>query len=123
MTFDDLQLEPGAKQTTLAAGCEVLTKPLGKGQVVIAAGAILDPSQIGSATARHKAYQAICELAGAVYTTPKGVAATACGFGTLALVALAGDVTVLPSYEDWSVAWEQFKTKGAFQAGRRGQGE
>ncbi len=114
LAFDNLELEPGAKQTTLAAGCEVVTKPLGKGQVVIAAGAILDPSQIGSAAARNKAYQAICELAGATYTPPEGVAPTACGFGTLALTALAGDVTMLPAYEDWNVAWEQFKAKGAF---------
>ena len=89
--------------------------PLGKGQVAVVAGAILDPGQIGSADARHRAYQALCELAGATYTPPEGISPTACGFGTLALAALAGDVTVLPAYEDWNVAWEQFKAKGAFQ--------
>ncbi len=115
VTFADLQLEPGAKQTTLAAGLDVLTKPLGKGQVVVAAGAILDPSQVGSAAARHRAYRALCELAGAVYTVPQGISPSACGFGTLALAALAGDVTILTDYEDWNVAWEQFKAKGAFQ--------
>ena len=113
--FDDLQLEPDAKRTTLAAGFDVVTKPLGKGQVVVAAGAILDPSQVESAAARQRAYQALCELAGATYTPPEGIPPSACGFGTLALAALADDVTVLPAFEDWNVAWEQFKAKGAFQ--------
>ena len=54
-------------------------------------------------------------MAGATYTLPEGIPPSACGFGTLALAALAGDVTVLPAFEDWSVAWEQFKAKGAFQ--------
>ena len=99
----------------LAGGLAVLTEPLGKGQVAVVAGAILDPSQMGSAAARHRAYRTLCELAGAVYTLPEGISPSACGFGTLALAALAGDVTVLPSYEDWNVAWNQFKAKGAFQ--------
>ncbi len=115
VTFADLQLEPGAKQTTLATEFDVLTKPLGKGQVAVAAGAILDPSQVGSAAAQQRAYQALCELAGAVYTPAEGIPPAACGFGTLALVAAAGDVTVLPAFDDWSAAWEQFKTSGAFQ--------
>ena len=92
-----------------------VNKPLGKGQVVVAAGSILDPSQIGSAGARQRAYQALCELAGATYTLPEGIPPSACGFGTLALVALADNVTVLPAFEDWNVAWEQFKAKGAFE--------
>ncbi len=116
LTFDDLQLEPGAKQTTLADGLDAFTKPVGKGQVAVVAGAILDPHQVGSAAARHRAYKALCELAGAVYTSPEGISPKAPGFGTLALAALAGEVTVLPAYEDWNVAWEQFKAKGAFQA-------
>ena len=45
--------------------------------------------------------------------------AKACGFGTLALVALADAVTVLPAFEDWNVAWEQFKSHGALPAVRR----
>lgn len=114
LVFENLELLPDAKRTTLAAGFDVLTKPFGKGQVVVAAGAILDPGQVESAGARHRAYKALCELAGAKYSLPEGVPPSACGFGTLALAALADNVTGLTSFEDWNAAWEQFKTKGEF---------
>ena len=109
------ELLPPRLQPEGAGGVNVLKKTLGKGQVVVAAGAILDPSQVGSARARHRAYQTLCELADATYTLPEGIPPTACGFGTLALAALADNVTILPAFEDWNVAWEQFKAKGAFE--------
>ncbi len=115
VTFEDLQPDARAKSRTLATGQDAFTMPLGKGRVAVVAGAILDPRRIGSADVRHRAYEALCELAGATYTPPEGISSSACGFGTLALAALAGDVTVLPAYEDWNDAWEQFKAKGAFQ--------
>lgn len=115
LVFDNLELLPQSKQTTLAAGFDVLIRPLGKGQVVVAAGAILDPSQVESAGTRHRAYQALCQVAGAKYTLPEGIPPSACGFGTVALAALSDNVTGLLAFDDWNVAWEQFKAKGAFQ--------
>jgi non-lysosomal glucosylceramidase len=105
---------PDSERTPLAAGLKALKRQVGKGQVVVLSGAVLDPSQIGSAAARHNAYRTLCELGGANYSLPEGIPPSACGFGTLALVALADQVTVLPTFEDWNVAWEQFKKDGGF---------
>jgi non-lysosomal glucosylceramidase len=105
---------PDSERTALAGGLKALKRQVGKGQVVVLSGAILEPALMGSATARHKAYRTLCELAGAKYSMPEGIPPSAPGFGTLALVALADSVTVLPAFEDWNVAWEQFKTDGAF---------
>jgi uncharacterized protein (DUF608 family) len=114
LVFENLQLQPDGKKMTLRTGFDVLVKPLGKGRVVLAAGAILDPSQVEAAEVRNRALDAICELAGANYTQPQGVPPLASGFGTMALVALADNVTVLPAFDDWNVAWKQFESQGSF---------
>ena len=44
LVFEELQLHAGAKQVSLRGGFNVLVRPVGKGQVVLAMGAILFPS-------------------------------------------------------------------------------
>ena len=112
LAFENLQLQPGAKEITLRGGFKAFARSLGKGQVVVAAGALLDPSQIESMELRNRAYGALCQLVGANYTPPYNVPSSACAFGTVALAVLADAVTVLPACDDWNVAWEQFKTHG-----------
>ncbi|MCE5266728.1 MAG: non-lysosomal glucosylceramidase [Planctomycetaceae bacterium] len=114
MAFDNLELRPGASQSTLGNGLTVYSRPLGKGKVVVASGAILDPSNIGSPKAKQQAYTDLCKLRGIRYTLPEGVPPSACGFGTVALAALAGDVTVLPGVSSESEAWDAFQATGRF---------
>ena len=102
------------EEAPLRGGFDVLVRPLGKGQVVLAAGAILAPERADWADMRHRAYKAICELVGAKYTPPQGVPASACGFGTMALAALAEGVTVLPAFDDWNVPGSNSSGKGSF---------
>jgi uncharacterized protein (DUF608 family) len=116
LVFENLRLRPQSEQRALRSGFDVLVRPLGKGKVALAAGAILDPGQIlDRPEARQKAYGAVCELAGARYTPLEipspGVSRLAQGFGTLALAAVAGTVTVLPAFEDWNVAWEALQQR------------
>ena len=114
LLFENLQLHADAKQVTLRGGFNVLIRPLGKGQVVLAAGAILAPEQMERTDARQRAYESLCALVGANYTPPQGIPASACGFGTLALAALGRGVTLLPACDDWNAAWEQFERQGRF---------
>ena len=98
LVFENLKLHADAKQLTLSGGHNVFVRPLGKGKVVLASGALLAPERADWSDLRHRAYQSLCELAGAKYTPPQGVPASACGFGTLALAALGKGVTVLPAF-------------------------
>lgn len=114
MAFDNLELQPGAKQTTLANGLTVFSRPIGKGQVIVASGAILDLGRIGSHRAKQQAYRTLCELRGVHYRPCEGVPTSACGFGDVALAAIADDVTVLPGAAKESDAWTMFQATGRF---------
>jgi len=109
-----LELKPEAKRSTLRSGLEVLSRTLGKGQVVVALGPILDPGAAEMTAARQRAYAVLCELAGANYTASEGVHSKATGFGTLALAALAEKVSLRPAFEDWKEAWDAFAATGRF---------
>jgi len=114
LTFENLQLQPDAKQLTLACGMKLFARTLGKGRVIIASGAMLDPAQVLTWENRHRAYGALCELMAARYTRPLGIPPKAHGFGTLAFATLGDNATLLPACSEWNAAWEQFKTQGAF---------
>ena len=87
--FENLVLQPGATQSKASDGTALLTRPVGKGKVVVAAGAVLEPAQAGFSHQRQPAYAFICGLVGATYTGPGGHQhPKAPGFGTLALAAL-----------------------------------
>jgi uncharacterized protein (DUF608 family) len=113
--FDDLVPQPGATKSKASNGAGLLTRPLGKGKVVLAAGAVLEPTEAGISQKRQLAYAFICELAGASYTGLDGHQhPKAPGFGTLALAALTGERSVLPAFTDLSEAWKVFAAEGRF---------
>ena len=112
--FAGLQLKPGAKRSALRNGLEVLRGSLGKGQVIIAAGPMLEAGAAEASGARQRAYALLCEIVGAAYTAPGGTSPKAPGFGTLALAALTEKVTVEPAFQDWKEAWDTFATIGGF---------
>ena len=109
-----LELRPDAKQSKLNNGLRIVSRPLGKGQVVVACGPILDPASAGISAPRQQAYAMLCELAGAKYTPAEGPHPKAPGFGTLSLAALAKDVTLQPAFDDWKEAWDAFSATGKF---------
>jgi len=113
--FENLVLQPGAEQSTAAGGTPLVTRPLGKGKVVVMAGPGLELAQAGLSHERQAAYTMICGLVGAVYTgSGEQQNAKAPGFGTLALAVLAEDITVLPAVEHRGEAWTAFAAEGRF---------
>jgi uncharacterized protein (DUF608 family) len=119
--FDNLVLQPGATEAELPApqpgagkGVRVIARALGRGRVALAGGPILDPAHAGLSHQRQRAYTFLCGLVGAAYSAPAGLHPKTPGFGTLALAALAGDVTVLPAFEEMDEAWSLFSAAGRF---------
>jgi uncharacterized protein (DUF608 family) len=110
--FEDLVLQPGAEQSRLADGRVQLVRPLGKGKVVVVAGAVLEPRLARVTNGRQDAYGFLCGLAGANYTPSDGLHPKAPGFGTLALAALSGDASARPDVEDLGQLWDTFADKG-----------
>ena len=115
--FDNMVLQSGATRTTASDGTQLLTRAVGEGKVVVASGAVLDPAQAGISHHRQLAYAFICGLVGASYTRSGGLQhPKAPGFGTLALAALAEEVTVLPAAAHRDEAWQAFAAEGSFTA-------
>ena len=112
--FDGLELREGASGSAAASGLRLLRRPLGKGQVVLAAGPVLEPEQAELAGRRQRAYATLCGLVGANYVVPAGPLPTAPGFGTLALATLAGNATVQCDFADVNAAWAEFAGRGGF---------
>ncbi|MDW8310368.1 MAG: GH116 family glycosyl hydrolase, partial [Verrucomicrobiales bacterium] len=112
--FEGLALGPDADEVMAADGRRLLTRRVGRGQVIVVCGPVLEPSQAGNIAARQRAYAFLCGLVGARYAAPEGVLRTAPGFGTLTLTALHQDVTVATSFEDWSEVWRRFCERGTF---------
>ena len=113
--FDNPVWQPGATQSTAFDGTQLLTRAVGKGKVVVVAGAVLEPAQAGLSQHRQAAYSLICGLVGAGYTGSSGFQhPKAPGFGTLALTVLADDTTVLPAAAHRDEAWQAFAAKGRF---------
>ncbi|MGD0094812.1 MAG: GH116 family glycosyl hydrolase, partial [Planctomycetota bacterium] len=112
-----LELKPEAKRAALRNGLGVVSRPLGKGQVVVASGPLIEPGMAEISASRQRAYAALCELAGANYTPPEGTPPKAPGFGTLALATLAEKASVQPVCEDLQSAWDAFAASGRFGAG------
>ncbi len=111
--FEGMALPGDTMLATAANGVKLYTRRPG-GQVVLAAGQILDPAQAEHTNARQTAYAILCKLVGAKYERSPGQHAKAPGFGTLALAALAGERTVLEAFPDWKQAWQQFAAEGRF---------
>ena len=109
-----LELKPEATRSTLRSGLKVLERPLGKGHVVVALGAILDPAEAELAGARHRAFAALCALVGAEYKAPRGVPAKAPGFGSLALATTAAAASVELAGDDLNAAFTRFAADGQF---------
>jgi hypothetical protein len=115
--FENLVLQPGATQTTTAEGRSLLTRPVGKGRVVLTDGAVLEAANAELSHQRQIAYAFVCGLVGANYTGSGGRQhPKAPGFGTLALTALSGKTTVLPAFGNWGEAWTKFTAQGGFTA-------
>ncbi|MEK7684009.1 MAG: GH116 family glycosyl-hydrolase [Verrucomicrobiota bacterium] len=114
LEFEDLELRAEAKQTTARNSLRLLSRPFGQGQVVLAAGPVLDVGQAELTKARQRAYAVLCELVGASYVASGGTPSTAPGFGTLALATLGQNPTALSAFDDWSAAWKTFATQGRF---------
>ncbi len=112
--LENLMLQAGAVESRNRTGLLVITRALGKGKVVIAAGPVLEPSKASISNCRRQAYESICELAGINYSVPPGPHPKAPGFGTVALATLAQNPTVQPAFEDLREAYETFAAKGAF---------
>lgn len=113
--FEGLALHRDASQSTDSdRGLELLSRPVGRGRVVLAAGTVLEPAHAGLSHQRQRAYALLCGLAGAKYTPSTGLHPKAPGFGTLALATLSGNASVLPAFEDLEQAWKQFSAEGRF---------
>ena len=113
--FENLVLQPGATQSRASIGLKLLTREVGKGKVVLAAGAVLEPARAGFSHYRQPAYAFICGLVGATYTRPGGLQHPKTpGFGTLALATLAQDATVCPAAGLPEDAWRTFAAEGCF---------
>lgn len=105
---------PGASESAGPGGLRLVTRPLGKGRVVLALGQVLHPEQAVLVGARQRAYAAVCSLVGARYTPPAGVPTAAPGFGEIALMALQRGATARPVVADLGEAWREFAENGAF---------
>jgi non-lysosomal glucosylceramidase len=112
--FENLSLRPGAEEETAANGLRLLTRRTGRGRVVLAAGPLLPPSQANDVRARQRAYETLCALVGAKFVPAEGTPANAPGFGSLAVLALNGGVTVEPAFENWEETWKKFSADGVF---------
>ncbi|MGC8667098.1 MAG: GH116 family glycosyl hydrolase [Chthonomonadales bacterium] len=119
--YRGLSLRPGAREQPLPSGHTAITRPLKTGAVAFVPGRILDPAEAELAGAQHSAYREICALAGAAYHAPRSATAKSPGFGSLALAALAGKVTTLPSFIEWMEAWEKLDARSGFGANRHPQ--
>jgi len=113
--FENLSLLPNAKESSAATGLRLLTRLVGKGQVVLAAGPMLPPPLSNDVQARQRAYEMLCALVGAKFVRTDGTLPTEPGFGSLALVALNGRITAQPEFEDWGETWKTFSTVGSFK--------
>jgi uncharacterized protein (DUF608 family) len=114
--FTGLQRHPEAHvRADKPQGLTLLERPVGKGRVILADGAILEAAQAELIGARQQAYVLLCTLAGARYTPPQGVLASAPGFGALALMTTGSNPTSLPAFDNWQSAWEKFAHAGGFQ--------
>jgi len=112
--LENLVLQPGATQSTLDSGASLLTRPLGQGKIAVVTGPVLEPERAAGATRRQEAYGFVCGLVGADYTASTGPHPKAPGFGTLGLVTLGENSTVLPAIEDLNEVWERFAAEGRF---------
>jgi uncharacterized protein (DUF608 family) len=105
----------GGTESTTGSGLKLISRPFGKGRVIMTVSSLLaggDASLIG---ARQRAYATLSELVGAKYTPSAGVPANAPGYGNLALATLgSGTTTALPAFDDWKTAWDTFVAKGSF---------
>ncbi|HOX56154.1 MAG TPA: GH116 family glycosyl hydrolase [Candidatus Paceibacterota bacterium] len=113
--FEGLVPQPGATESKASDGTRLLMRTVGKGKVVIAAGAVLEPARAGWSQYRQSAYTLVCGLVGASYTGGGGFQhPKAPGFGTLALAALGDEVTVLSAAAHREDAWRAFAAEGSF---------
>jgi len=112
--FENLTLRSGARESAAANGLRLLTRRVGQGQVVLAAGPILQPPQSNQVRARQNAYEILCALVDARFVATDGTLANSPGFGALALVGLKGRVTVEPAFERWDEIWRKFGADGVF---------
>ncbi len=114
LQFENLALHADTREATGSNGLRLLTRRVGKGCVVLAAGPVLEPSQAGWVGARQRAYALLCELVGAKFTATDGTLPTAPGFGSLALVALNGRIAIQPAFKDWGEVWQAFAGGSGF---------
>ncbi len=120
LAFDNLQPLPVSRQFTVGNGLRLIARPLGQGQVVLAAGPLLKSGEEAFSNARQRAYAVLSEVAGARYTPSNGTLPTAPGFGTLALATTGPRPSGLQSFDDWPSAWARF-AGGGFAPVRSGQ--
>ena len=114
--FAELRLREGAEARSSPSGLRLLTRPHGKGRVVLAGGAILNAGEAGAVPARQRAYALLCGLVGVKYTPVSAQHPKAPGFGTLALAALGGRPSLLTMFNGWDEAWKRFAQSGRFAA-------
>jgi uncharacterized protein (DUF608 family) len=131
VAFGGFALRAGAKELERAEPRRFFAQAVGAGQVVLADGALLDPTEAEYVPPRQRAYAVLCRLVGARYMPLAGQHPKAPGFGTLALGVVppsslpktarrtrtrprAIDVTLLPAFSDWTQAWHRFAAEGGF---------
>ena len=115
--LQNLVLLPGATQSTAPTGTTLLTRPVGRGKVVVAVGSVLEPAAAAYSHHRQRAYAFVCGLVGATYTGSAGLQhAKAPGFGTLALAAVGGETSVLTAAPHRDDVWKAFAAEGRFTA-------
>jgi uncharacterized protein (DUF608 family) len=117
MRFENCVLIPGSTQESNSFVGEAMTRKLGQGKVVLAAGPVLDPAHAALSNQRRNAYAFLCGLVGANYTGADGRHhSQAPGIGTFALGTLGSATTVLTAFEDWGEVWDKFSSQGGFAA-------
>jgi len=114
--YAGVSLRPGAREERLPSGKIAWTRPLASGAVILVPQRIMDPALAELAGAQHAAFRELGALAGVTYHAPNSATAASPGFGSIALAALAGKVTMLPAFTDWSEAWAELDAAKGFRA-------
>lgn len=117
--YSPLSLVEGATTEQTAFGLLVVTRPLGKGRVVLLGAGLLPAQRVGFVASRQRAYEVLCGLVGAKYVAPRGLHPKAPGTGELELAALTAGSTALRDARDWDTAWSRFTKLGRFDSGER----
>jgi len=114
LSFEQFEALPDTKDQISPTGARRWVRPFGQGKVILADEALLEAAQVQLRVPRQRAFTSICAAVGANYQPLTGTPQKAPGFGSLALAALAGEVTAECGFTSCQHAWTRFAANGHF---------